>query len=158
MLEIFDEAESNLDVTLIQKVFEEYKNHFSLPNNVSVELTVVGEEAIKEVNRQFRGIDNVTDVLSFPSLEVNLPFVAEDYPMDIDPSSGEIMLGEIMLCYPRMVEQSVEYGHSKERESCYLVLHGLLHLLGFDHIEPQDKEKMRQQEEFILGKLGIDRS
>lgn len=157
MLEIYDEVESNLDVTLIQKVFEEYKNHFSLPGNVSVELTIVDEDTIKDVNRQFRGVDSVTDVLSFPSLEVKLPFDSKDYPMDIDPSSGEITLGEIMLCYSRMAEQSEEYGHSKERESCYLVLHGLLHLLGFDHMEQEDKEKMREQEETILGKLGIGR-
>ncbi|MDE6361658.1 MAG: rRNA maturation RNase YbeY [Clostridia bacterium] len=157
MLEIYDEVESNLDFTLIQKVFEEYKKHFSLPDNVSVELTIVDEEAIKDVNRQFRGVDSVTDVLSFPSLEVKLPFESKDYPMDINPSSGEITLGEIMLCYSRMAEQSEEYGHSKERESCYLVLHGLLHLLGFDHMEQEDKEKMREQEETILGKLGIGR-
>lgn len=157
MLEIYDEVESNLDTALIQKVFEEYKSHFSLPDNVSVELTIVDEETIKDVNKQFRNVDSVTDVLSFPSLEVRLPFVAQDYPMDIDPSSGEIMLGEIMLCYSRMVDQSVEYGHSKERESCYLVLHGLLHLLGFDHIEQEDKDKMREQEEAILSKLGICR-
>ena len=157
MLEIYDEAESNLDVTLIQNVFEEYKKHFSLPSNISVELTIVDEDTIKEINKQFRGIDSVTDVLSFPSLEVKLPFVAQDYPMDIDPSSGEITFGEIMLCYSRMAEQSVEYGHSQERESCYLVLHGLLHLLGFDHIEQEEKEKMREQEETILGKLGIGR-
>ena len=73
MLEIYDEAESNLDVTLIQNVFEEYKKHFSLPSNISVELTIVDEDTIKEVNKQFRGIDSVTDVLSFPSLEVKLP-------------------------------------------------------------------------------------
>ena len=157
MLEIFDEVDSNLDTALIQKVFEEYKSHFALPSNVCVELTIVDEETIKDVNKQFRSVDSVTDVLSFPSLEVKLPFVASDYPMDIDPSSGEIMLGEIMLCYSRMVEQSVEYGHSKERESCYLVLHGLLHLLGFDHVEQEDKDKMREQEELILGKLGIGR-
>ena len=157
MLEIFDEVNSNLDTTLLQKVFEEYKSHFALPTNVCVELSIVDEDTIKDVNKQFRDVDSVTDVLSFPSLEVKLPFAQEDYPMDIDPSSGEIMLGEIMLCYSRMVEQSVEYGHSKERESCYLVLHGLLHLLGFDHIEQEDKEKMRVQEEAILGKLGICR-
>lgn len=157
MLEIYDEVESRLDTALIQKVFEEYRTHFDLPDNVNVELTIVDEDTIKDVNKQYRGVDSVTDVLSFPSLEVKLPFVAEDYPLDIDPSSGEIMLGEIMLCYSHMAEQSAEYGHSKERESCYLVLHGLLHLLGFDHIEQLDKEKMREQEELILGKLGIER-
>lgn len=157
MLEIFDEVDSNLDFTLIQQVFEEYKRCFDLPDNVSVELTIVDEDTIKSVNKQFRNVDNVTDVLSFPSLDVILPFAAEDYPLDIDPQSGEIMLGEIMLCYSRMAEQSVEYGHSKERESCYLVLHGLLHLLGFDHVEQEDKAQMREQEELILGKLGINR-
>ena len=157
MLEVYDEVDSRLDTALIQKVFEEYKSHFSLPDNVCVELSIVDGDTIREVNKQFREVDSVTDVLSFPSLEVKLPFVAEDYPMDVDPSSGEIMLGEIMLCYARMVEQSEEYGHSKERESCYLVLHGLLHLLGFDHIEQDDKDKMRKEEEAILGKLGISR-
>ncbi|MDE5654123.1 MAG: rRNA maturation RNase YbeY [Clostridia bacterium] len=157
MLEIYDEVESQLDTALIHKVFEEYKKHFALPDKINVELTIVDEDTIKEVNREYRGVDSVTDVLSFPSLDAKLPFVAEDYPMDIDISSGEIMLGEIMLCYSRAVEQSVEYGHSKERECSYLVLHGLLHLLGFDHIEQEDKEKMREQEELILGKLGIGR-
>ena len=157
MLEIYDEVDSGLDTALIQKVFEEYKSHFALPNNVCVELSIVDEDTIREVNKQFRQVDSVTDVLSFPSLDVKLPFVAADYPMDFDPSSGEIMLGEIMLCYARMVEQSEEYGHSKERESCYLVLHGLLHLLGFDHIEEEGTAKMREKEEAILGKLGIGR-
>lgn len=157
MLELYDEIESRLDATLIQRVFEEYKSCFDLPANVSVELTIVDGETIKEVNRQFREVDSVTDVLSFPNLEVKLPFDAADYPNDVDPETGEIMLGSIMLCYGRAVEQSLEYGHSTERECCYLVLHGLLHLLGFDHIEQEDKAKMREQEELILGKLGITR-
>ena len=80
-------------------------------------------------------MDAVTDVLSFPSVDVSLPFDEADYQYDIDPCDGKITLGEIMLCYSRMEDQSVEYGHSKERECCYLVLHGLLHLLGFDHME-----------------------
>ncbi|MDE6275848.1 MAG: rRNA maturation RNase YbeY [Clostridia bacterium] len=157
MLEIYDEVDSRLDTALIEKVFEEYKKRFDLPGNVSVELTIVDEDTIRQVNGQFRNVDSVTDVLSFPSLEVTLPFVADNYPNDVDPQTGEIMLGSIMLCYSRAVEQSVEYGHSTERESCYLVLHGLLHLLGFDHLEQADKDKMREQEEVILGKLGIIR-
>ncbi len=80
MLEIYDEVESRLDTALIQKVFEEYRTHFDLPENVNVELTIVDEDTIKDVNKQYRGVDSVTDVLSFPSLEVKMPFVAEDYP------------------------------------------------------------------------------
>lgn len=157
MLEIFDEIDSGLDCSLIQKVFDKVKSEFSLPDNVRVELSVVDEEDIREVNKDFRNVDSVTDVLSFPSLEVSLPFNIDDYPYDIDLSTGELMLGEIMLCYKRAVEQSIEYNHSKERECCYLVLHGLLHLLGYDHIEESDKSKMRAEEEKILSSLGISR-
>ncbi|MDE6189869.1 MAG: rRNA maturation RNase YbeY [Clostridia bacterium] len=155
MLEIFDEIESGLDCELIQKVFEKVKLKFSLPDNVRVELTIVAEEDIQNTNREFRNVDSVTDVLSFPALEVKLPFNADDYPYDVDLSTGELMLGEIMLCYKRALEQSEQYGHSKERECCYLVLHGLLHLLGFDHIEESDRAQMRKQEEEILTSLNI---
>ena len=96
-------------------------------------------------------------MLSFPYLEVKFPFKAEDYPYDVDPESGEILLGDIVLCYQRTLQQSVEYGHSKERESCYLVLHGLLHLLGYDHIKDEDKAAMRKAEEDVLFKAGIEK-
>ncbi|MDE5990521.1 MAG: rRNA maturation RNase YbeY [Clostridia bacterium] len=157
MLEIFDEIDSGLDQGLIHKVFEEVRKEFSLPNNVRVELSVVDEDDIRQVNNEFRNVDSVTDVLSFPSLEAKLPFDIDDYPYDVDLSTGELMLGEIMLCYKRAVEQSVEYNHSKERECAYLVLHGLLHLLGYDHIEEDDKTVMRKEEEKILTSLGISR-
>ncbi|MDE7336645.1 MAG: rRNA maturation RNase YbeY [Clostridia bacterium] len=157
MLEIFDEIDSALDCDLIRKVFDSVRSEFCLPDNVRVELSVVGEEDIRQVNREFRNVDSVTDVLSFPALEVKLPFRAEDYPFDVDFSTGELMLGEIMLCYKRAVEQSAEYAHSTERECCYLVLHGLLHLLGYDHIEESDKVLMREKEEKILSALGISR-
>ena len=157
MLEIFDEIDSGLDTELIQKVFNEVRSEFSLPDNARVELSVVDEDDIRQVNKEFRNVDSVTDVLSFPSLEVTLPFDIDDYPYDIDLSTGELMLGEIMLCYKRAVEQSIEYAHSKERECCYLVLHGLLHLLGYDHIQEQDKAVMRDKEEKILNSLGISR-
>lgn len=157
MIEIFDDIESGLDCELIKKVFEEVRKEFSLPQNVYVELTVADGETIREVNKEYRNVDRVTDVLSFPALEVTLPFDINDYPDDIDMSTGELMLGEIMLCYDKAVEQSKEYGHSIERESAYLVLHGLLHLMGFDHIEDDDKAIMREEEEKILNKLGITR-
>ena len=86
-----------------------------------------------------------------------MPFRAEDYPFDVDFSTGQLMLGEIMLCYKRAQEQSLEYGHSIQRECCYLVLHGLLHLLGYDHIDERDKALMREKEEKILSALGVFR-
>lgn len=157
MIYIDDEVGSDIDKSSIYHLFDEYVQHFSLPGSVHVDLSIVDEEDIRQLNKDSRGIDSVTDVLSFPYLEVKLPFKSGDYPYDIDPESGEILLGDIVLCYQRMSEQSAEYGHSKERECCYLVLHGLLHLLGFDHIDESDKAKMREQEELILSKMGLCR-
>lgn len=157
MIEIFDDTDSGLDCQLIRQVFEEVRKEFSLPENVYVELTVADGETIKDVNREYRNVDKVTDVLSFPNLEVKLPFDINDYPDDVDMSTGDLMLGEIMLCYDKAVEQSKEYGHSVERECAYLVLHGLLHLMGFDHIEESDRAVMREKEEKILGAMGITR-
>lgn len=157
MLEIIDEIDSALDSGLFQRLFDKVKERFSLPDNVRAELSIVSEEDIREVNKDFRGVDSATDVLSFPALEVKLPFNPKDYPYDVDLSTGEIMLGEIMLCYQRAIEQSGEYGHSKERECCYLAVHGLLHLLGFDHMEESDKTRMRTEEEAILTSLDLTR-
>lgn len=157
MIEIFDETESKLDGKLIKDVFAAVAKEYNLPDNAYVELTVADEETIREVNKEYRDVDSVTDVLSFPNLQVRLPFNAEDYPDDVDMATGELLLGEIMLCYDRAVEQSREYGHSVERECAYLVLHGLLHLLGYDHMTDGEKTEMRAAEEKILTGMGITR-
>ncbi|MDE5548865.1 MAG: rRNA maturation RNase YbeY, partial [Clostridia bacterium] len=94
MLEIFDEIDSGLDCGLIQKVFDKVKSEYALPDNVRVELSVVEEDDIRQVNKEFRNVDSITDVLSFPTLEVKLPFDSRDYPYDVDLSTGELMLGE----------------------------------------------------------------
>lgn len=157
MIEIFDETESKLDGKLIKDVFTAVAKEYNLPDNAYVELTVADGETIREVNKEYRDVDSVTDVLSFPNLQVRLPFNAEDYPDDVDMATGELLLGEIMLCYDRAVEQSREYGHSVERECAYLVLHGLLHLLGYDHMTDGEKTEMRAAEEKILTGMGITR-
>lgn len=157
MIEIFDETESKLDGKLIKDVFAAVAKEYNLPDNAYVELTVADGETIREVNKEYRDVDSVTDVLSFPNLQVRLPFNAEDYPDDVDMATGELLLGEIMLCYDRAVEQSREYGHSVERECAYLVLHGLLHLLGYDHMTDGEKTEMRAAEEKILTGMGITR-
>ena len=157
MLYIDEQVKSGVDTGLIYDLFDKYVEHFKLPKNVQVNLSIVDEDNIRQLNKNFREIDSVTDVLSFPYLEIKLPFNADDYPYDVDPENGDILLGDIALCYQRMLEQSIDYGHSKEREACYLVLHGLLHLLGFDHIEEGDRAKMREQEELILTEMGLRR-
>lgn len=126
--------------------------------DAALDLSFVGRSHIRALNATFRGVDRVTDVLSFPTLEgVILPLDKRNYPCDLDPESGKIYLGSIVICRAKAKEQAAEYGHSVERELAYLTVHGVLHLLSFDHIEESDKVKMRAAEERILGVLGIGR-
>ena len=85
------------------------------------------------------------------------PISSEDYPYDTDPESGEIVLGEILICTKRAEEQAIEYGHSRSREIAYLTVHGLLHLFGYDHMTDEDKPEMRAMEERILSSIGEER-
>ncbi len=112
---------------------------------VSIELDIVEEDYIKDINRKFRGIDRVTDVLSFPSLDGirYKDVLAQDFPHDLE-SDGSVFLGSIIICESRAKEQAKEYNHSEEREFCYLFCHGLLHLFGYDHIEEKDDFEMRE--------------
>ena len=122
------------------------------------DLSFVGRNRIRALNRELRGVDRVTDVLSFPTLEkVRLPLDPDDYPFDVDPSTGRVYLGSVVICRARAKEQAAEYGHSYEREISYLSVHGLLHLLSFDHIEEKDRAAMRKEEEKILSALEIRR-
>ena len=128
-----------------------------LKGKASVELILVSRDEIRKVNARERGIDSVTDVLSFPLLSEIKPFDAEHYPFDFDFESGSVCLGSILICDEVAAAQASEYGHSVERERAYLFLHGLLHLLGYDHIEESDRLKMREAEERVLEYIGITR-
>ena len=124
----------------------------------ALDLSFVGRARIRSLNASLRGVDRVTDVLSFPTLEkVTLPLKKGNYPWDLDPESGKVYLGSIVICRSRAKEQAAEYGHSSERELAYLTVHGVLHLLSFDHIEESDRAEMRAAEERILAVLGIGR-
>ncbi|AGF54707.1 putative rRNA maturation factor [Clostridium saccharoperbutylacetonicum] len=127
-----------------------------------VSLVFVDNSEIKEINKDTRGIDKETDVLSFPMLEYeNKKVFKEMYlnykflPSDFD--GEELVLGDIVLSLEKAMEQSKEYNHSYEREAAYLVVHSVLHLLGYDHMEDEDKKIMRNREEEILNKLNITR-
>lgn len=102
-------------------------------------------DRIRELNRQFRNIDRVTDVLTFPAWEGE------------DPLSGDGYLGDIMICYERASEQAIEYGHSLRRELAFLAVHGVLHLLGYDHMNEQDELVMRTKQTAILNEMGLGR-
>lgn len=144
---------------LIKKVYKATLKYFSQPDIFEVEVSVVGEDVIKEVNRSERNVDSVTDVLSFPAVDIgkNLPVKKSDYPLDIDPDSGKLLLGETLMCMQKIRSQAEEFGHSEEREAAYLFLHSLLHLFGYDHMTDADKAEMREKEEAILTICKIER-
>ncbi len=143
---------------LIKKVYRAALKHFGQSDVFSVEIEIVSADEIRQINNDERGVDRVTDVLSFPTLTINsLPVTKKQYPMDIDYDSGKLLLGDIVICYDKVKEQAAEYGHSEEREAAYLTLHGILHLLGFDHETEEDKAVMRMHEEAVLNQLNITR-
>ena len=125
---------------------------------LAIEVSFVDEEEIRRLNRELRSIDKVTDVLSFPALELERGQAIKkaEYPFEID-EDGRLLLGSIAICVKRAKEQAEEYGHSYERELHYLIVHGIMHCLGYDHMEENDKAQMREKEETILNKLGITR-
>ena len=143
---------------IFQKIADETANELSLGGVGQVEVCFVDSQEIKSLNAETRNIDKVTDVLSFPMLTEITDFTEQNYPLEYDYFSGEVTVGSIVICNEVAISQANEYGHSVERERCYLFTHGLLHLLGYDHIDESDKAKMREMEEKILLKLGISRS
>lgn len=127
-----------------------------------ISILFVDNEEIRDINNETREIDRATDVLSFPMLDYDNKKVFKemykDNNFDVTFMDGkELVLGDIVLSLERTLEQSKEYNHSFEREACYLVVHSVLHLLGYDHMEDEDKKIMRRREEEILGKLYITR-
>ena len=118
-----------------------------IPEEAEVDLLFVDNEAIREMNREYRDKDSATDVLSFPMYEADEEIDDED----------EILFGDIVISLERAQEQCEEYGHSLEREVMYLLVHGLLHLAGYDHMEEEEKKEMRAQEEKLLAVIGAIR-
>ncbi len=115
-------------------------------------------EEIRRMNGEFRDVDSVTDVLSFPENELKMPICESHGPvLERDPETGEIILGDIAICVDRAEEQALDYGHSLLRELCFLAVHGTCHLMGYDHMNAEDEEKMTAKQEQILNQLGIFR-
>ncbi len=117
---------------------------------VYLSLVLTGDDEIAALNREFRGVDAPTDVLSFP---------AYDDPSGAapDPDGPPLPLGDIVVSLPRTVEQAARYGHSREREFGFLLVHGLLHLLGYDHETPAKAATMEARQEDVLASLGLPR-
>lgn len=143
---IFNETEEDLSEYLdTLNGLLDYALKYEKVDNAEFNIIFVDSEKIHEINREYRGVDRVTDVISF-ALEDNM-----DIKLD------HRLLGDIYICLERAHEQAIEYGHSFLREICFLSVHGLLHLLGYDHMEPEDEKVMFGKQEEILNEYGIRR-
>lgn len=144
-----------------KKVIREVLLEEGCPYDVDVSFTLVEDEEIHEMNRDYRGIDRATDVLSFPNLDYETPSdfsAAEEDPMScLDPETGHLILGDIVLNAKRVKEQAIEYGHSNLREFSFLIAHSTLHLCGYDHMTPEEASVMEAKQEAALQALGITR-
>ena len=145
---IFNETDENLDkdINKLHSLLEDFCKREGL-NNTEFNIIIVNEDKIHEINKTYRGIDRPTDVISF---------ALEDDDTVISPKDIRI-LGDIYICLDKVHSQSKEYGHSFEREFTFLAIHGLLHLLGYDHMNEKDEEKMFSKQEEVLSYYGIER-
>ena len=123
---------------------------------LEINVLVTDDENIRAINRASRNIDKATDVLSFPMFDLTPGELPDEY--DADPATGLIPLGDMCLSIERVAAQAKEYGHSRSRELAYLVVHSVLHLLGYDHLdEGAEKARMRAREEAIMALLQLSR-
>lgn len=125
---------------IVEKSIEAALKEIEFTDDYEVSVSFVGDEEIHELNRDYRGVDRTTDVLSFP--------------MDDEFTN---MLGDIVININKVIEQAKEYGHSEKREISYLTVHSTLHLMGFDHEEEEDKKDMRAVEDRVMENLEINR-
>lgn len=144
-----------------KQVISEALVYENFPFEAQVSLTLTGLEEIAQLNREFRQIDAPTDVLSFPMIDYPAPgdFFGLGERKDLfDPESEEVLLGDIVICVPKVVEQAALYGHSRKREYAFLIAHSMLHLMGYDHMNETDAAEMERRQEDILERLSIVRS
>ncbi len=133
------------------------------PYEAEVNLTLVDDDEIRRINREFRDKDQSTDVLSFPIVPFEAPSdfaLLEEETAEADcfnPETGELLLGDIILSVPHVVQQAELYGHSLKREAAFLIAHSMLHLFGYDHMTPEDAAQMERKQADYLNALGITR-
>lgn len=138
---------------IIEKVIKKVLEHEKINEDVDVYVTLTNNDEIHKINMEYRKVDRPTDVLSFPMYERNeINKLKDEYKDDV-----EKILGDIIISVEKVKEQAEEYGHSFERELAYLVTHGCLHLIGYDHMVDEEKKIMRKREEEILEILNFSR-
>lgn len=146
--------------SLAREVIEASLDYAGCPYETEINLLLTENEAIQEMNRNFRGIDRPTDVLSFPMIEYGKPgdFTdLEERDECFNPESGELVLGDIVISKEKVLSQAEEFGHSLRREFAFLIAHSMLHLIGYDHIEEEDRLVMESKQREILNELNIVR-
>ncbi|HCQ90012.1 MULTISPECIES: rRNA maturation RNase YbeY [unclassified Clostridium] len=156
-IEMTEELENKIEDIIEYTLKEE---EVSIPFEISI--IFIDNEEIRKINKEQRDIDKATDVLSFPMLDYEDGKIFKEmylnYEFDFcDLNEGNLVLGDMALSLEKAAEQADEYGHSFIREVMYLVVHSILHLLGYDHMEEKDKVLMRKREEEILNKFNINR-
>ncbi len=149
MIDIYNETYKQL----LEDVENRVLSRFNIENSdVEVEIDFLSADEMQSLNKEARGVDSLTDVLSFPSTDISLPFNKEDYNDDIDPETDAVMLGEIYISLDRAKVQAEEIGNTLDEEVAFLACHGMLHLLGFDHMDETEAEEMYALQREILGR------
>ncbi len=156
-----EEGDLKLDLPceeLATKVIEAALDYEKCPYEVEVNLLLTMNDEIQEMNQNFRQIDRATDVLSFPMIDYeeagNFDFL-EDVMDAFHPESGELILGDIVISKEKVISQAEEYGHTVEREYAFLIVHSMLHLFGYDHIEEDERMVMEAKQKEIMEQLQI---
>ena len=145
---------------LAKRVVEEALDYVGCPYEAEVNLLLTENAQIHEMNKEFRGIDRATDVLSFPMIDYPEPGTfdfLEEQEDCFDPESGELTLGDIVISKEKVLAQAEEYGHSPMREYAFLIAHSMLHLLGYDHMTEEEAADMEYRQSRVLEHLNITR-
>lgn len=157
------ECDNTLDFDpeeLIRRVAEAALDAEDCPYEAEVDVLLTDNASIREINREERGIDAPTDVLSFPMVEYETPGdfsrLEEDESL-FHPDSGELLLGDMVISLDKVREQAAAYGHSERRELAFLAAHSMFHLMGYDHMEEAERLVMEEKQEALLKNLGITR-
>ncbi len=139
---------------LINTVANASLKYENAPENAEINVLIVDNETIRQINNEQRNIDSATDVLSFPMLDFEN---GKMITCDADYFEGNLVLGDIVVSFERAKEQAEEFGHSFHREVGFLICHSMLHLLGYDHMEENERVVMRKKEEAILESINLTR-
>ncbi len=159
---LFEQGEPEFSVDeIVGQVMEAVLEAEDCPYEAQLNLLLTDDEGIRQYNRDFRNINKATDVLSFPGIpfrqEAGFEVAEEDPNNCFDPESGELLLGDIIISVEKARSQAKEYGHSLKREFAFLLAHSMYHLCGYDHMLPEEAQRMEGKQEDILRKLGITR-